>query len=448
MKTVPTALTIAGSDPSGGAGIQADLKTFSALGVFGQSVITAITIQNTLGVKGAFDIPVDTVEQQLSALLEDKKPLAVKTGMLANEVSVECVARQLKRGKIKKLVVDPVIRSSSGKTLLSKRGIQALKETLLPLAQMVTPNIKEAEILADMRITKPADRLKAARIILKTGVKSVLITGGHLKGNPEDFFYDGGSPVKLDAERLTREDLHGTGCVLSAAITANLALGKSLESAVADAKEFIGKAILGGVRSGTGQGSVEPLAELRQDRERWNIFQRVSQAMEVLKDAKIGHLIPEVQSKLGVGLEDARTHQDVIGFPGRIVKYGENIVTLSPPQFAGSRHVANIVLTAMSHDPSKRAVMNIKYTPELMNVCRRLKFKTATFNRADEPSKVRQKEGSSLEWGTDHAIRQCGFVPDIIYDIGGMGKEEMIRVLSEDVESLTDKILKIHRACK
>jgi hydroxymethylpyrimidine kinase / phosphomethylpyrimidine kinase / thiamine-phosphate diphosphorylase len=448
MKTVPTALTIAGSDPSGGAGIQADLKAFSAFGVFGQSVITAITFQNTLGVKGAFDIPDDTVEQQMRTLLEDKKPQAVKTGMLANEAVVECVARQLKRAKIRKLVVDPVIRSSSGKTLLSKKGVQALKETLLPLAQVVTPNIKEAEILADMRIVKPADRLKAARIILKTGVKSVLITGGHLKGNPEDFFYDGGRAVKLDAERLTSEDLHGTGCVLSAAITACLAQGKPLAQAVADAKEFIGKAILGAVRSGTGQGSVEPLAPLHQDAERWDIFQRVSRAMEILKDAKIGHLIPEVQSNLGVGLENARTHQDVIGFPGRIVKHGDAIVTLSPPQFAGSRHVANIVLTAMSHDPSMRAVMNIKYTPELMTLCRRLKFKTATFNRADEPTKVRQKEGSSLEWGTDHAIRQCGFVPDIIYDIGGMGKEEMIRVLSKDVESLVDKILKIHRACQ
>ena len=445
MKTVPTALTIAGSDPSGGAGIQADLKTFSACGIFGQSVITAITMQNTLGVKGTFDIPVETVEQQLGALLEDKKPLAVKTGMLANEAIVDRVARLLKRGKIRKLVVDPVIRSSSGRALLSKRGVQALKESLLPLATVVTPNIKEAEILSGVKIVKPADRLKAARALLKTGVKNVLITGGHLRGNPEDFFYDGKHTVKLDTERLAGEDLHGTGCVLSAAIIAHLALGKPLAQAVSDAKDFIGKAILGGVRSGTGQGSVEPLALLRQNQERWELFQRVSHAIDILKEAKIGDLIPEVQSNLGVGLEDARTHQDVIGFPGRIVKYGQNIVTLSPPRFGGSRHVANIVLTAMGHDPSRRAVMNIKYTPELMQICKRLRFKTATFNRADEPGKVRQKEGSSLEWGTDHAIRQCGFVPDIIYDIGGMGKEEMIRVISEDVESLVEKILKIHR---
>lgn len=448
MKTVHTALTIAGSDPSGGAGIQADLKTFSALKVFAQSVITSITTQNTLGVKGAFHLPVLTVEQQLGALLDDKKPLAVKTGMLGNEAIVECVARQLKRARIKKLVVDPVIRSSNGKTLLSAKGVQALKEKLLPLALMVTPNIKEAEILSGIKIAKPGDRLKVARAILKTGVKSVLITGGHLKGKPEDFFYDGGRPLLLHSERLGDEDLHGTGCVFSSAIAGGLAKGEPLVSAIASAKEFMEKAILGGVLSGQGQGSVEPLSSLYQNEERWDIFQRVSKAMEILKGAKIGHLIPEVQSNLGVGIADARTHQDVIGFPGRIVKHGENIVTLSPPQYGGSKHVANIVLTAMRYNPDKRAVMNIKYTPELLKICQRLKLKIATFNRADEPKKVRRKEGSSLEWGTDTAIKGCGFVPDIIYDIGGFGKEEMIRIIADDIESLVDRILKIHRLCK
>lgn len=448
MKTAPTALSIAGSDPSGGAGIQADLKTFSALKVCAQTVITSITAQNTSGVKGSFHLPSDTVEQQLGALLEDEKPLAVKTGMLGNDGIVLCVARILKRLKIKKLVVDPVIRSSNGKTLLSAKGVQALKEKLLPLALVVTPNLKEAEILSGIKIAKPGDRLKAARAILKTGVKSVLITGGHLKGNPEDFFYDGGRPLLFESERLGDADLHGTGCVFSAAIAGGLALGKPLVSAITTAKEFMGKAILGGVLAGGGQGNVEPLAELYQDAERWDLFQRVSRAVEILKDEKIGYLIPEVQSNLGVGLMGAQGHQDVLGFPGRIVKHGRSIVTLSPPTFGGSKHVANIVLTAMRYNPEKRAVMNIKYTPELLKICQRLKFKTATFNRADEPKKVRVKEGSSLEWGTDTAIRGCGFVPDIIYDIGGFGKEEMIRVIADDIESLVDKILKIHRLCK
>jgi len=441
-------LTIAGSDPGGGAGIQADLKTFAAYKIFGKSVIASITVQNTSGVKSAFHLPVEIVEQQLCAVLEDGKPLAVKTGMLGNEGIVECVARQLKRGRIKNLVVDPVIRSSNGKTLLSAKGVQAMKENLLPLALVVTPNLQEAEILSGVRIKTSGDRLKAARAILKTGAASVLIKGGHLKGKPQDFFYDGKKSVILESERLTSEDLHGTGCVLAAAIAAGLADGKSLDSALADAKEFIGRAIAGGVRSGEGQGSVEPLASLYQDRERLDLYQRVSQAVDVLKREKIGRLIPEVQSNLGVGLEGARTHQDVIGFSGRIIKHGDDIVTLSAPQFGGSKHVANIVLTAMRYDPAMRAVMNIRYTPELLEICQRLKFKTGTFNRADEPKKVRQKEGSSLEWGTDYAIRQCGFVPDIVYDVGGMGKEEMIRVLAEDVETLVAKVLKIHRLFK
>ena len=313
---------------------------------------------------------------------------------------------------------------------------------------MTTPNIKEAEILSGIKIVKPGDRLKAARAILKTGVKSVLITGGHLKGKPEDFFYDGSRPLLLESERLGKSDLHGTGCVLSSAIAGELALGRPLGLAITNAKAFMEHAILGGVLPGQGQGSVEPLASLYKNAERWELFQRVSGAVETLKDEKIGQLIPEVQSNLGVGLEGARTHQDVIGFPGRIVKHGENIVTLSPPQFGGSRHVANIVLTAMRYNPDKRAVMNIKYTPELLKICKRLKFKTATFNRADEPKNVRSKEGSSLEWGTDTAIRGCGFVPDIIYDIGGFGKEEMIRVIADDIESLVEKILKIHRLYK
>lgn len=449
MKTVLSALTIAGSDPSGGAGIQVDLRTFAAFGIFGKSVIASITIQNTTGVQDKFDVPAETVERQLRVLLDDAESPAVKTGVLGNEAVVECVARQLKRGRVRKLVVDPVIQSSSGKTLLSKRGVQALKEKLLPLALVVAPNLKEAEILSGIKIARPVDRLKAARAILKTGVKSVLITGGHLTGTPEDFFYDGSRPVKLDCERLTGgENLHGTGCVLSAGIAAGLALGKPLAAAVSDAKAFMETAILGGVRSGEGRGVVEPLARLYQNEERWDIFQRVSRAVEILKDARIGRLIPEVQSNLGVGLDGARRRQDVIGFPGRIVKHGEGVVTLSPPRFGGSRHVANIVLTAMRYDPAKRAVMNIKYTPELMQICKRLKFKTATFNRADEPKKVRRKEGSSLEWGTDAAIKKCGFVPDVIYDIGGMGKEEMIRVISEDVESLVDKVLNIHRLHK
>ena len=159
-------------------------------------------------------------------------------------------------------------------------------------------------------------------------------------------------------------------------------------------------------------------------------------------------MVPEVQTNIGLALSGAKCHADVLAIPGRVIKNGEDIFTGAEPKFGGSRHVANIVLTVMRHDPEKRAVMNIKYTDELLKICRSLKFKISSFDRADEPKKVRVREGSSLEWGTQKALTEYGSVPDIIYDLGGIRKEEMIRVIAEDIESLTDKILKIHRLYK
>ena len=446
MKTTAnTALTVAGFDPSGGAGLQADLKTFSAFGVSGKSVATSITIQNSVGVLGVHDISPEIVEQQLSGILEDGKPGAVKTGMLGNELIVETVVRLLRRYRIKKLVVDPVIYSSSGKSLLSPKGIQVMKKELLPVTFLLTPNLNEAGILSGVKIKQASDRIRAARVLIKMGAKNVLIKGGHLKGKPQDFFFDGKRSLCLDADRVIRGDVHGTGCTLASAITAGLAKGKDIVTSVKEAKKFIGLAIIGAVTSGKGAPQVEPLTRLYQDSERYEMSQRVFRAVEVLKEHCIGGLIPEVQSNIGFGIENAQVLNDVIGFPARIVKCGKNILIPSPPRFGGSRHVADIVLTVMQFDSSKRAVMNIKYNTDLIRVCKSLKFSLVSFDRAMEPKKVRTLEGSSLEWGTAFSIRKCGFVPDIIFDKGGMGKEEMIRVIAQDIESLVDKVLKIHR---
>ena len=188
--TIKTVLTIAGSDSGGGAGIQADLKTFSALGVFGKTIVTSITSQNSFGVQSTYDLPIQVIEKQFQAVLDDKKCYAVKTGMLGNEEVVILISKMIKKGRIKNIVVDPVIFSSSGKRLLTERGMTILKEYLLPIANLVTPNLKEAELLSGVRIKSQADRKRAARIILKSGVGAVLITGGHLKGNPKDLLLD------------------------------------------------------------------------------------------------------------------------------------------------------------------------------------------------------------------------------------------------------------------
>ena len=262
MKQVSSVLTIAGSDSSGGAGIQADIKTISVHELFATSVITSITAQNSKGVQAVFDLSSEEVEEQLKAVLEDGKPAAVKTGMLGNEVLVECVARLLKKARIKNLVVDPVIKSSSGKALLSKKGVEELKEKLLPLALLVTPNIPEAEVLSGIRIKGPKDRLKAAKAICKLGARNVLIKGGHAKGNSDDFFYDGKSSKIFEGNRIGNKDWHGTGCVLSAAIVSGLALGLNVPSAIQKAKGLVITGILNGVERGEGTGSVDPMASL------------------------------------------------------------------------------------------------------------------------------------------------------------------------------------------
>ena len=408
-------------------------------------MITSITAQNSKGVLATFDLSPEEVEAQLKAVLEDAKPAAVKTGMLGNEVLVECIARRLKRARIRNLVVDPIIQSSSRKTLLSKKGVTALKEKLLPLALLVTPNLPEARALSGVRITRPQDQLKAAKAILKTGVRSVLIKGGHAKNNADDFFYDGKRVEIFKGERIGQGDWHGTGCVLSAAIASGLALGLSLTAAIQKAKGWVTAGIVGGVGTGNGFGSVNPMAAVFAPKKRFEVIQGLSAAVEILKQNRIGLLIPEVQSNIGVGLPDAHSAEDVAAIPGRIVKNGSDIFTVAPPQFGASQHVAKIVLTAMRFDPAMRAVMNIKFTDSILKACRKLKFKIASFDRTQEPKNVKQQEGSSLEWGTHQAITECGFVPDIIYDLGGQGKEEMIRVLAHDIDELVDKVLRIHR---
>ncbi|NIP99668.1 MAG: bifunctional hydroxymethylpyrimidine kinase/phosphomethylpyrimidine kinase [Nitrospinaceae bacterium] len=445
MKQVPTVLTIAGSDSSGGAGIQADIKTISAHELQAATVITSVTSQNSTGVQAVFHLPPEQVEAQLNAVLEDGRPAAVKTGMLGNDELVECVARRLKRARVKNLVVDPVIKSSSRKTLLSKKGVAALMDKLLPLASLVTPNIPEAEILSGVRIKRPQDRLKAAKAIHKLGARHVLIKGGHAKGNADDFLFDGKQHHVFEGERIGKIDWHGTGCMLSAAIASNLALGLDVPLAVEKAKATVRLGIGLGIVTGEKTGNVNPLAELIDSQNSLEVLSDVAHAVEIFKALRIGKLIPEVQSNIAIGLPDARGPEDVAAIPGRISKIGDDIFTVAAPQFGASRHVAKIVLTAMSFDPEMRVVMNIKFTDLILKVCKQLKFKTASFDRAKEPKNVKQREGSSLEWGTYTAIQKCGSVPDIIYDLGGQGKEEMVRVLARDLAELVNKIDRIHQ---
>ena len=249
-------LSIAGSDSGGGAGIQADLKSFHANGVYGLSVITAVTAQNTREVRRSFDLPVDLIEAQIDAIFDDFDVSAVKTGMLSSGQTVNLVAEKLAEHQVANLVVDPVMVSSSGFDLLEPEAVASVKQHLLPLATLVTPNLREAQILAGMPVETLDHAKAAARIIYDAGPGAVLVKGGHLL-DPEavvDVLFDGSEETVFSGERIPHRNTHGTGCTLSAAIAANLAKGQPLVSAVENAKTYVTEAIRHGLSIGRGHG--------------------------------------------------------------------------------------------------------------------------------------------------------------------------------------------------
>ncbi len=265
--TTPIALTIAGSDSSGGAGIQADLKTFSALGVYGASVITAITAQNTLGVEAVHAVPPDMIQRQIAAVLSDLDVGAIKTGMLGERAAVAAVAESLARAKPKALVVDPVMVATSGDLLIAPDAVELVRMALLPLADLVTPNLAEAaRLLGEPLAASEADQEAQARALLALGPKAVLLKGGHGGGaEAVDILARAEGSVRLAMARIETKNTHGTGCTLSAAIAAGLARGEGLEEAVRRAKDFVWRAISAGrnLEIGHGSGPVDHLHALK-----------------------------------------------------------------------------------------------------------------------------------------------------------------------------------------
>lgn len=263
--TPPVALTIAGSDSSGGAGIQADLKTFTALGVFGASAITALTAQNTVGVRGILPVDADFVREQVEAVLDDLPVAAVKTGMLANAAIVDVVADLAAAGRLPRLVVDPVMVASSGDRLLEHAAERRYVEALLPHAAVVTPNLREAEVLLGGSIDTLAEQREAARALGAFGVATVVVKGGHaISEEPDeavDVVWDGTAVHELRSPRIATEHTHGTGCTFAAAIAAHLAAGRPVTDAVEAAKEFVWRAVQrsAGWQLGSGHGPLDHL---------------------------------------------------------------------------------------------------------------------------------------------------------------------------------------------
>ena len=258
-----TALTIAGSDSSGGAGIQADIKTMTANGVYAMSAVTALTAQNTTGVYGILESTPEFLASQLDCIFTDIFPDAVKTGMVSSTGLIEVIADKLKQYKAKNIVVDPVMVATSGSRLISQEAVDTLKELLLPLATVLTPNIPEAEVLSGLTISGPADMEKAAQAIGEAYGCAVLCKGGHDLNDANDLLWRNGTCKWFHGRRIDNPNTHGTGCTLSSAIASNLAKGCDLDTAVERAKAYLSGALAAMLDLGAGQGPMDHLFDLK-----------------------------------------------------------------------------------------------------------------------------------------------------------------------------------------
>jgi len=436
-------LTIAGSDSGGGAGIQADLKTITLLGGYGMSVVTAVTAQNTTGVQMIHVIQSAVVEIQIDAVLSDIGADAVKTGMLVNGEIVGIVARKIEQYKIEQVVVDPVMFATSGGELFNQADREMLIKQLIPLALVITPNLMEASVLTGFEVNSIAAMKRAALRIYEMGAKYVVIKGGHLRGKPVDLLYDGKEYQEIEGSRIVTKNTHGTGCVFASAIATLLAKGDQVLEAVEKAKTFVTRALQSSLDLGKGTGPADPSVYFMREFEQHWVLQELSKALDFLKAAKIGHLIPEVAANLGYALPEAKSVEDVAAFPGRIIRLKDSVTTCSDPEFGASRHIASIILTVMRFNPAFRSAMNIRFSKDILAVMKNKGFLIGNFDRRLEPRKLKEKEGFSLEWGVGEVLRKIGRVPDFIYDEGDIGKEPMIRVLGKTPLDIVQKILKI-----
>lgn len=428
-------LTIAGSDSSGGAGIQQDLKVFSRFRLHGASIITAITAQNTQGVQKVHPLPEDIISAQLDSVLSDLKPAVIKTGMLFSSGIISVVREKLR--DYRDIVVDPVMVSTSGDMLLDEDAAEGLKE-LMSIARLSTPNIHEAGILSGIEITGIEDMENAARKIGNCVVK-----GGHL--NYTDVLHWNGEIFHFPARDVVKAKIHGTGCAFSAAIAAGIAKGLDVPDSVERAKEFITSAISRNFQPGSGlrfadTGGIK-LSRTLDGEEENNLLGSLEDAVNrFVSNPDSWKVMPEVGVNIAVALPNAKRLDRVAGITGRVVKNGKGAVPVGFIDFGGTSHVGRVVLTAMKSDSSKKAAMNIKFSNKIIRVCKELNLSMEEFSRDEQP-----KDTKTMEWGTSQAIEKLGKVPEIVYDKGGKGKEAMIRILGDNAKEVVETAIRISK---
>ena len=428
-------LSIGGSDPSAGAGIQSDVKTFSSFGVHTLTVITAITGQNTSSFGMIEPVSNKILKNQLESAMSDFKIDGIKIGMVYNSRIIKTLYQQLKKIKIP-IVIDPVIKSTTGGMLIKNSAIEDFKELLIPLATIITPNKFEAEILSELKINAKNTPEKVAKVIQKMGAKNVIITGIEEKNNQIiDYVQETNNNYFISGDKIPRIN-HGSGCNYSAAIIFCLANKKSLRESVKFAKKFTYNSIKHAKK--TGKGIV-----ITDVQEKHNINSDLTDAINKFMEIKnIYKNIPECQTNFVYSKQRPKSTKDILGISGRIVKTGKQVLVAGNLTYGGSKHVATALLTMNKKFPEIYSAINLKYQNLTISKIKKAKLTVSSYDRSDEPKNVKSKY-STIEWGVSSAIKNSSQAPDVVYHSGDFGKEPMIIVFGENPNNVLKKISKI-----
>ena len=428
-------LSIGGSDPSSGAGIQSDVKTFSLFDVHALTVITAITSQNTSSFGIVEPVSKRILKSQLESVTSDFKIDGIKIGMVYNSQTIKTLQDKLKGIKIP-IVVDPVIKSTTGGSLIKNSDMNDFRKYIIPLATIITPNIFEAEILSQTKINSKNTPKKIASIIQKMGAKNVVITGIKSKNNMiADFVLEKNREYVISGDRIAKTN-HGSGCNYSAAIIFQLAKKKSIRESVSFARQFAYDSIKNAENIGKGI-AITNIQE--QDSVNTELRKAINKFLEI---KYIYKNIPECQTNFVYSTQKPKSTKDILGISGRIVKAGKQTLLAGELTYGGSKHVATALLTMNRKFPHVCSAINLKYQNKTMSKIKKLKMTVVSYDRKQEPDNIKLRR-STIEWGVRNAIKDSKKSPDVIYHKGDFGKEPMIMVFGRNPDDVLKKILKI-----
>jgi len=436
-------LSIAGSDSSSGAGIQADLKTFSSLGTYGCTAITAITVQNTKNIFTVFPLPAEIVIKQVNSILNDISIDAIKIGMVYDGIIINKIFKVLKNINIP-LIVDPIFTSTSGKSLLKSEAINDLTKKILPLATIITPNINEAIQLSGIEINTKDDIVKSLIKIKKLGPKNVILKGGHLlSGKSIDTLIDDKlNIIEFSNSRIPIPESHGSGCNFSAALSSYIAQGYEISIACKFANEFINSVLKNLLYIGKGYPVTDTAISTSSSAFKFRVIDELSIAIKELESLSgVGKLIPETQSNFVYAIPNASSIREVAGIKGRIVRIDQQVKASSCIEFGASQHIASAVLSYMTIDPLMRSGFNIKYDKKIIKLLESF-MKVSEYDRRLEPQKIKTKEGYTIQWGIKKAILKNKWVRGI-YHKGDIGKEPMVIMFGHHPGEIIEYLKKI-----